>query len=137
MSISSHAFVTLFNVAISSPSGQHSGRSRARDRGRVYKKHSNRGGECTMIETNIVASGNLSFTVDASGPATGAPVLLLHGFPETRRMWRHQLEALGRAGYRAIAPDQRGYSPGARPEGVEHYGTDRLVSDALSLMDAL
>jgi len=90
-----------------------------------------------MIETNIVASGNLSFTVDASGPATGAPVLLLHGFPETRRMWRHQLEALGRAGYRAIAPDQRGYSPGARPEGVEHYGTDRLVSDALSLMDAL
>jgi pimeloyl-ACP methyl ester carboxylesterase len=90
-----------------------------------------------MIETNIVAAGNLSFTVDASGPATGTPVLLLHGFPETRRMWRHQLEALGRAGYRAIAPDQRGYSAGARPEGVAQYATDLLVGDALSLMDAL
>jgi pimeloyl-ACP methyl ester carboxylesterase len=90
-----------------------------------------------MIETNIVAVGNLSFTVDIAGPASGAPVLLLHGFPETRRMWRHQLEALARAGYRAMAPDQRGYSAGARPEGVEHYATDLLVGDALSLMDAL
>jgi pimeloyl-ACP methyl ester carboxylesterase len=90
-----------------------------------------------MIETSIVAVGNLSFTIDISGPATGAPVLLLHGFPETRRMWCHQLEALARAGYRAIAPDQRGYSAGARPEGLEHYATDLLVCDALSLMDAL
>ena len=90
-----------------------------------------------MIETKIVAVGDLSFTVDLSGPATGAPVLLLHGFPETRRMWRHQLQALGEAGYRAIAPDQRGYSAGARPEGVEAYATDLLVGDALSLMDAL
>ncbi len=89
-----------------------------------------------MIETNIVAVGNLSFTVDTSGPATGAPVLSLHGFPETRRMWRHQLETLGLAGYRAIAPDQRGYSAGARPVGVDHYATDLLVRDALSLMDA-
>jgi pimeloyl-ACP methyl ester carboxylesterase len=90
-----------------------------------------------MIETKIVAVGNLSFTVDSSGPAAGAPVLLLHGFPQTRRMWRYQLEALARAGYRAMAPDQRGYSAGARPEGVEHYATDLLVGDALSLMDAL
>lgn len=90
-----------------------------------------------MIETKIVAVGDLPFTVDISGPAPGAPVLLLHGFPETRRMWRHQLQALGEAGYRAIAPDQRGYSAGARPEGVEAYATDLLVGDALSLMDAL
>ena len=89
-----------------------------------------------MIETKIVAVGNLSFTVDVSGPTAGAPVLLLHGFPETRRMWRHQVEALGRAGYRVIAPDQRGYSAGARPEGVEHYATDLLVGDALALMSA-
>jgi len=90
-----------------------------------------------MIETKIVAVGDLSFTVDTAGPQAGTPVLLLHGFPQTRRMWRHQLEALSRAGYRAVAPDQRGYSAGARPEGVEHYGTDRLVGDALALMDAL
>src|SRR5215469_4570856 len=89
------------------------------------------------MDTQTIAVGNLSFTVDTAGPPDGAPVLLLHGFPETRRMWRHQLEALGRAGYRAIAPDQRGYSSGARPAGVEHYGTDLLVADALSLVNAL
>ena len=90
-----------------------------------------------MIETKMVAAGGLEFTADMSGPAVGAPVLLLHGFPETRRMWRHQLEALGREGYRALAPDQRGYSAGARPVGVERYATDLLVGDALSLMDTL
>jgi pimeloyl-ACP methyl ester carboxylesterase len=52
-------------------------------------------------------------------------------------MWRHQLEALGRKGYRAIAPDQRGYSVGARPAGLEAYATQHLLADALSLMDAL
>jgi pimeloyl-ACP methyl ester carboxylesterase len=81
--------------------------------------------------------GNLSFTIDAAGPPDGTPVLLLHGFPETRRMWRHQVEALGQAGYRAIAPNQRGYSRGARPEGIEHYKTELLVGDALALMDSL
>jgi pimeloyl-ACP methyl ester carboxylesterase len=81
--------------------------------------------------------GNLSFTIDAAGPPTGAPVLLLHGFPETRRMWHHQVEALGQAGFRTIAPDQRGYAKGARPEGVEHYKTELLVGDALALMDSL
>jgi len=90
-----------------------------------------------MIETKSIAVGNLSFSVDLSGPASGDAVLLLHGFPQTRRMWRHQLDALAKAGYRAIAPDQRGYSGGARPNGVEHYATDLLVGDALSLMDAL
>ena len=90
-----------------------------------------------MIETSIIKAQNLAFTVDQSGPRDGVPVLMLHGFPVTRRMWRHPLEALARAGYRAIAFDQRGYSAGARPHGVEHYGTDLLVGDALSLMDAL
>src|SRR5476649_69022 len=91
----------------------------------------------TMTETHTVAIGELSFTVDIASPASGAPVLLLHGFPETRHMWRHQVEALGRRGYRAIAPDQRGYSAGARPSEVADYGTELLVKDALALMDAL
>jgi pimeloyl-ACP methyl ester carboxylesterase len=90
-----------------------------------------------MPETRIVHVGNFSFTIDIAGPESGAPVLLLHGFPETRAMWRHQVEALGRAGYRAIALDQRRYSAGARPTGTEHYATDLLVGDALNLMDAL
>src|SRR5262249_11830043 len=66
-----------------------------------------------------------------------APVLFLHGFPQTRYMWRHQLAALSAAGFRAIAPDQRGYSAGARPAAMEAYATDLIVADALALMDAL
>jgi pimeloyl-ACP methyl ester carboxylesterase len=89
------------------------------------------------IETRDIRANGLSFTVDLAGPEDGAPVLFLHGFPETRHMWRHQLAALGAAGYRAIAPDQRGYSRGARPGETEAYNTEHLVADALGLMDAL
>jgi pimeloyl-ACP methyl ester carboxylesterase len=90
-----------------------------------------------MAETREISVGGLTFTVDRSGPADGAPVLMLHGFPETRDMWRHQLDALGREGFLAIAPDQRGYSVRARPDGLEAYATEHLVADALGLMDAL
>jgi pimeloyl-ACP methyl ester carboxylesterase len=90
-----------------------------------------------MIETRAIAVGDLVFTVDIAGPPNGVPVLMLHGFPETRHMWRHQLEVLGRKGYRAMAPDQRGYSAGARPAELEAYATQHLLADALSLMDAL
>jgi pimeloyl-ACP methyl ester carboxylesterase len=90
-----------------------------------------------MIQTDTIGVGGLGFTVDSSGPRNGTPVLLLHGFPETRHMWRHQLEGLGAAGYRAIAPDQRGYSRGARPQEQDAYATNLLVGDALGLMDAL
>ena len=80
--------------------------------------------------------GALRFTVDTAGPDAGTPVLMLHGFPQTRHMWRHQLRALGAAGFHPIAPDQRGYSPGARPSDVEAYTTELLTGDALNLMDA-
>ena len=80
------------------------------------------------------------FTADAAG-AAGAPlVLLLHGFPQSRHSWREQVPALGAAGYRAIAPDQRGYSPGVRPDpaaDLSAYGVDRLVADVLDLADAV
>jgi pimeloyl-ACP methyl ester carboxylesterase len=90
-----------------------------------------------VIETHEVAVADLMFTVDLSGPQSGEPVLLLHGFPETRHMWPHQLAALGAAGFRAMAPDQRGYSRGARPKDVGDYATDRLVADATGIMAAL
>jgi len=89
------------------------------------------------IETRDVTVGAFTFTADFAGPEHGAPVLLLHGFPETRHMWRRQLVALGTAGYRAIAPDQRGYARGARPSGVGAYNTDLLLGDALGIMKAL
>jgi pimeloyl-ACP methyl ester carboxylesterase len=89
-----------------------------------------------MIETQSLFVGGLAFTVDTAGPRGGQPALLLHGFPETRHMWRHQVEALGAAGYHAIAPDQRGYASGARPRELEAYATELLVRDALGLMAA-
>jgi len=89
------------------------------------------------IETREIAVGGFTFTADLAGPADGAPVLLLHGFPETRHMWRHPVAALGAAGFRAVAPDQRGYARGARPADVADYATDRLVADAVGVMAAL
>jgi pimeloyl-ACP methyl ester carboxylesterase len=80
--------------------------------------------------------GEFSFTLDIAGPSSGATVLMLHGFPQNRRMWSHQLRALAAAGFRAVAPDQRGYSPGARPSAVEAYTTDLLTRDALAMMDS-
>lgn len=81
--------------------------------------------------------GRMAFDARADGPPDGELVLLLHGFPQTSWSWRHQLPALAAAGYRAVAPDQRGYSPGARPEAVDAYGVEHLVSDVLGIADEL
>jgi pimeloyl-ACP methyl ester carboxylesterase len=73
------------------------------------------------------------------GVAADAPlVLLLHGFSESLHMWRAQVPALAAAGYRAVAPSQRGYSSGARPDPADpaNYQFDRLVADALDLVAA-
>src|SRR5580698_4154854 len=70
-----------------------------------------------MVETaGLKTRSGFTFTTDAAGPAGGPLVLLLHGFPESRHSWRAALPALAAAGYRAVASDQRGYSPGARPD---------------------
>ena len=79
----------------------------------------------------------LVFPYRASGPVDGREVLLLHGFPQFSREWSHQMEALGRAGYRAVAPDQRGYAPGNRPAEVDAYRMEELVADVIAMLDAL
>ena len=84
-----------------------------------------------------VAAGGFEFRTLVEGPADGRVVLLLHGFPQSAGEWRAQMAALGAAGYRAVAPDQRGYSPGACPAGVDAYGIDHLVADALAICDTL
>jgi len=92
-----------------------------------------------MIDTvQINARSGLSFTADVAGPAGGVLVLLLHGFPESRHSWRAALPELAKAGYRAVAPDQRGYSPGARPDpaNLDNYLFDKLVADAVDIADA-
>ncbi|HEX4339256.1 MAG TPA: alpha/beta fold hydrolase [Polyangiaceae bacterium] len=68
---------------------------------------------------------------------TGPAVLLLHGFPDSSRLWRHQIPALVAAGYRVIAPDMRGFGESSRPVGVEHYGLPMLVGDAVGILDTL
>jgi pimeloyl-ACP methyl ester carboxylesterase len=90
-----------------------------------------------MIEAIELAVGPFRYSARAAGPVDGERVLLLHGFPETSFEWRAQLEALGAAGYRAVAPDQRGYAVGARPAALEEYAVDRLVDDVFAFADQL
>ena len=91
----------------------------------------------TAIDRLTLPVGGLTFDALAAGPADGEVVLLLHGFPQTSHAWRRQVGTLAAAGYRAVAPDQRGYSPGARPTEVEAYRNEHLVADVLGLADAL
>ncbi|GGO72353.1 alpha/beta fold hydrolase [Nocardioides deserti] len=76
----------------------------------------------------------LVFDVHDSGPEDGDPVVLLHGFPERATSWRHVEPLLHAAGLRTYALDQRGYSPGARPEGRTHYKTELLAGDVAALI---
>jgi pimeloyl-ACP methyl ester carboxylesterase len=91
-----------------------------------------------VASMEIRIAPDLVFTADIAGPADGPVVLLLHGFPESRRSWRAALPELSRAGYRAVAPDQRGYSPGARPDPADlsNYAFEKLVADAIAIADA-
>ena len=91
----------------------------------------------TAVALVELAVGDLVFDARAEGPADGELVILLHGFPQTSFSWRNQLDALAAAGYRAVAPDQRGYSPGARPADVGEYRVERLVGDVLGIADDL
>jgi pimeloyl-ACP methyl ester carboxylesterase len=83
-------------------------------------------------------------TVEANGikihyaeAGTGPLIILCHGFPESWYSWRHQLSALAKAGYRAVAPDMRGYGQTDRPPAVDQYTMLHLVGDMVGLLDAL
>jgi pimeloyl-ACP methyl ester carboxylesterase len=75
------------------------------------------------------------FDALTAGPEDGRPVLLLHGFPEAAVQWSEQLSVLGGAECFAVAPDQRGYSPGVRPEQVTDYRMEDLVGDVLAIAE--
>jgi pimeloyl-ACP methyl ester carboxylesterase len=81
--------------------------------------------------------GDLTFDVRADGPEDGRPVLLLHGFPQTSASWATVTPHLTRAGLRTYAPDQLGYSPGARPDEVAAYSAQNLAQVTADLMTAL
>ena len=81
--------------------------------------------------------GDLTFDVRAEGPADGIPILLLHGFPETSLSWSAVMPLLATAGLRCYAPDQLGYSPGARPAEVDAYSAPNLAQVTADLMTAI
>ena len=78
----------------------------------------------------------MTFDVDDSGSEGNPVVVLLHGFPENRTSWRAMTPHLVDAGFRVVAPDQRGYSPRARPLDRRSYTMPHLVADVLALVDA-
>ncbi|VXC50425.1 alpha/beta fold hydrolase [Nocardioides sp. AX2bis] len=93
-------------------------------------------------QSTRVERDGLVLDVRTAGPEDGEPVVLLHGFPQTSRSWT-ALARLLTSGpgaedppVRLLAPDQRGYSPGARPAGVEDYALEELVADALAVVEA-
>ncbi len=91
----------------------------------------------TELRRRRVTAGGLGFHVVECGPEAGPPVLLLHGFPECWYSWRRQLAALGAAGFRAIAPDLRGYGESDKPTQVSDYSPDKLTQDVVALANAL
>ena len=79
---------------------------------------------------------DMTFDVTDSGPADGDVVVLLHGYPENRTSWDAVTPHLVEAGFRVLAPDQRGYSPRARPKGRRAYAIQHLAGDVVALLDA-
>jgi pimeloyl-ACP methyl ester carboxylesterase len=86
----------------------------------------------------ITTAPHLTFDALVAGEPGAPLVLLLHGFAESMHCWRAQVSALSDMGYRAIAPSQRGYSPGARPDtrDTSKYHIDRLMDDAMAIVAA-
>lgn len=79
----------------------------------------------------------LTFDVRDEGPLDGIPAVLLHGFPERSTTWREVAPRLHDAGIRTFAPDQRGYSPGARPPRRRDYRLKRIVGDIVAFVDRI
>jgi pimeloyl-ACP methyl ester carboxylesterase len=88
------------------------------------------------MRQTLIPVGEVRLHVTEAGPKDGPPVILLHGFPETWRCWRHQVGALAEAGFRVLAPNQRGYAGSDRPRAIAAYGLDRLAGDVRGLIAA-
>lgn len=101
------------------------------------KQGAARGGSRMELEFFRRKANGVSLHCAESGPADGPLVLLLHGFPEFWYGWRHQLGPLARAGFRVVAPDQRGYNDSDKPKGVAAYDLDVLAADIAGLASAL
>lgn len=89
------------------------------------------------LEHSYIETNGIKLHVVQAGPKSGAPVILLHGYPEFWYGWRKQIPALAEAGCRVIVPDQRGYNLSGKPKGVGSYRVDELVKDIVGLIEAL
>ncbi|HEX9839153.1 MAG TPA: alpha/beta hydrolase [Anaerolineales bacterium] len=89
------------------------------------------------LEHSYIETNGIRLHVVQAGPKSGAPVILLHGFPEFWYGWRKQIPALVEAGCRVIIPDQRGYNLSDKPRPVKAYNMHELVNDVIGLIDAL
>ncbi|MGW6083164.1 epoxide hydrolase EphM, partial [Bacillus subtilis] len=87
------------------------------------------GVKCQFVNTN-----GITLHVAAAGPEDGPLIVLLHGFPEFWYGWKNQIKPLVDAGYRVIAPDQRGYNLSDKPEGIDSYRIDTLRDDIIGLI---
>jgi epoxide hydrolase 4 len=83
-----------------------------------------------------ISTNGVTLNVVEAGPLDGPLAILLHGFPESWYGWRHLIAPLAEAGYRVLAPDQRGYGASDKPRGVAAYALDILADDVVGLVDA-
>lgn len=90
-----------------------------------------------VLESKMISVGEVSLHVVFAGPKEGAPVILLHGYPEFWYAWRGPMSVLAEAGFRVIVPDQRGYNDSDKPTDPDAYALDRLAGDVIGLIDAL
>jgi pimeloyl-ACP methyl ester carboxylesterase len=89
------------------------------------------------VETIEIEARGLTFTALADGPEDGPLLILLHGLPRNSWEWHHQIPPMAEMGFRTLAPDLRGFCPGASPEGVENYHLKEYAQDILEIADAL
>jgi pimeloyl-ACP methyl ester carboxylesterase len=89
----------------------------------------------TQVMHRIIKTNGIQMHIAEQG--SGPLVLLCHGFPESWYSWRHQLKALSEAGYRAVAPDMRGYGQTDCPDAIDQYTLLHLVGDMVGVLDAL
>src|SRR4051794_36413478 len=82
-----------------------------------------------------IKGDGLELAVSVSGE--GAPVVLLHGFPDSSRLWRNQIRALNENGFQTVAPDLRGFGASDKPADVSEYRVGRSVADIVAILDAL
>ena len=94
-------------------------------------------GICSPLEFRVFHINGIALHVVLAGPASGKPLILLHGFPEFWFAWRRQIDHFVSSGYRVIIPDQRGYNLSDKPAGIASYSIDLLAKDVVGVLDTV